>query len=738
MAEVPPSRTADLPWHGRLETRVAVALAVLVAGALGAMLLITIQLVSTQSRTRAEDELDVARSAFSSLLESRETSSIALATLVTELPVFRAHLTDARLAQDRPTVDAMADGYRLQLDATFVVVTNADGTWLANPGWADAGTPAPAPLERLLDAARHGTSGAAIVGRGGELFLAVSVPARFADEVLGTLTTGYRLTDALAEELARLAQCEVVLISGTEVAASSLEEPRAQRMSTRLVAEVASTTFGMLPQVRRIGDHQYVGGIFPLRQAADSLQGGRLLLLADWQPTQQFVDRLRGRFFAGGLVVFGLALAGGVMFSRRVSRPLRDIAAAAADIAGGNLSLQLPVRGSAEDRTVAHAFNEMSASLRVAHQRLIHDAIHDPLTLLPNRVLFMERLERAMARRVRHPEYHFAVLFIDLDRFKHVNDSLGHTVGDQLLFAFSERLASVVRHDDTVTRIVGAGRRRRREHAGAFRRRRVRDADRRHARPDRRRARGRARAGDRGALAAARRAGRVCQHQHRRGGLLARPPHPPTRSSATRTWRCIAPRAPAAAATRCLTPRCTRRRWSGCGSRPSCIVRSSGRSSACGTSRSSRCRTSGWWASRRLFGGSIRSGACSSPAPSSRWPKNLASSPPSTSGRSGEACRQAQQWRLEHPDRADVTVSVNLSAKGFGSESLVPNVIEALASERIARARAPAGDHRERGDLGCGPRAVGPQAVARARRACEPGRLRNRLLLAELSAAVPC
>ena len=454
MAELPRSRTAALSWLGRLEARVAVALALLVAGALGAMLLITIQLVSTQSRTRAEDELDAARSAFSSLMENRAASSIALTTLVTELPVFRAHLTDARLAEDRPTIDAMADGYRRQLEAHFVVVTNGDGTWLANPGWTDTVTPPPEPLVRLLEAARHGTSGAGIVGRGGELFLAVSVPARFADEVLGTLTTGYRLTDDLAEELARLAQCEVVLISGTQIAASSLKDP-AHTDTARLVAELASAAFGMLPDVRRVGEHEYVGGIFPLKPAADA-QGGRLLLLADWQPTQQFVDRLRGRFLAGGLVVFGLALAGGVMFSRRVSRPLRDIAAAAADIASGNLSLQLPVRGSAEDRTVAHAFNEMSVSLRVAHQRLIHDAIHDPLTRLPNRVLFMERLERAMARKARHPEYIFAVLFIDLDRFKHVNDSLGHTVGDQLLFAFSERLASVVRHDDTVTRIVAA------------------------------------------------------------------------------------------------------------------------------------------------------------------------------------------------------------------------------------------------------------------------------------------
>ena len=453
MGHVPHSPSTALPWHGRLEARVALALALLVAGALGAMLFITIQLVSTQSRTRAEGEIDVARAAFSSLMENRAASSLALATLVTELPVFRAHLTDARLAADRPTIDAMADGYRRQLDAHFVVVTNGEGTWLANPGWAGAEQPPPDALDQLLDAARRGNSGTGIVGRGDELFLVVSAPARFADEVLGTLTAGYRLTDGLAEELARLAQCEVVLVAGTEVSATSLRDP-AHADTARLVGEVASAAIGVLPRVRRIGDHQYVGGIFPLDPSADTAQGGRLLLLADWQPTQLFVDRLRGRFLAGGLVVFAVALVGGVMFSRRVSRPLRDIAAAAADIAGGNLSLHLPVRGSAEDMTVAHAFNEMSASLRAAHERMIHDAIHDPLTLLPNRVLFMERLARAMARRARHPEYRFAVLFIDLDRFKHVNDSLGHGAGDQLLVKFAERLASVVRHDDTVTRIA--------------------------------------------------------------------------------------------------------------------------------------------------------------------------------------------------------------------------------------------------------------------------------------------
>ncbi|MBD1898407.1 EAL domain-containing protein [Trichocoleus sp. DQ-A3] len=81
---------------------------------------------------------------------------------------------------------------------------------------------------------------------------------------------------------------------------------------------------------------------------------------------------------------------------------------------------------------------------KVAEEHLIYDAFHDPLTGLPNRALFMERLSQAIARTRRQPEYLFAVLFLDLDRFKVVNDSLGHVIGDQLLIALAKRLQSSV------------------------------------------------------------------------------------------------------------------------------------------------------------------------------------------------------------------------------------------------------------------------------------------------------
>jgi diguanylate cyclase (GGDEF)-like protein len=81
--------------------------------------------------------------------------------------------------------------------------------------------------------------------------------------------------------------------------------------------------------------------------------------------------------------------------------------------------------------------------------------VSDPLTGLPNRLLFLDRLGRAIERAKRHRDYLFAVLFIDLNRFQMINDSFGHSVGDELLSIIARRLEMSLRASDTVARLVG-------------------------------------------------------------------------------------------------------------------------------------------------------------------------------------------------------------------------------------------------------------------------------------------
>jgi diguanylate cyclase (GGDEF)-like protein/PAS domain S-box-containing protein len=103
---------------------------------------------------------------------------------------------------------------------------------------------------------------------------------------------------------------------------------------------------------------------------------------------------------------------------------------------------------------IAGSQSEITDRRRVQEQ-LQYAAAHDALTGLANRSLFMEALERAVAKGVRAAHYQFAVLFVDLDRFKVINDSLGHLAGDELLLGISRRLTTCVRTQDVIARFGG-------------------------------------------------------------------------------------------------------------------------------------------------------------------------------------------------------------------------------------------------------------------------------------------
>lgn len=98
---------------------------------------------------------------------------------------------------------------------------------------------------------------------------------------------------------------------------------------------------------------------------------------------------------------------------------------------------------------------EDTTALKGAERRLVHDALHDALTGLPNRALLHERLARAMARAERSDKVNCALLFVDMDGFKLVNDSLGHATGDAVLVELARRLQRATRNTDTAARLGG-------------------------------------------------------------------------------------------------------------------------------------------------------------------------------------------------------------------------------------------------------------------------------------------
>jgi diguanylate cyclase (GGDEF)-like protein/PAS domain S-box-containing protein len=119
------------------------------------------------------------------------------------------------------------------------------------------------------------------------------------------------------------------------------------------------------------------------------------------------------------------------------------------------LSRGLAVRdGGGPVHRMAGSMTDVSLR-KAAEEKLLHEAIHDVLTGLPNRALFMDLLARSVARSKRRKGYLCAVLFLDLDRFKIINDSLGHLVGDQLLVGIARRLEKCLRPEDTVARLGG-------------------------------------------------------------------------------------------------------------------------------------------------------------------------------------------------------------------------------------------------------------------------------------------
>jgi diguanylate cyclase (GGDEF)-like protein len=190
----------------------------------------------------------------------------------------------------------------------------------------------------------------------------------------------------------------------------------------------------------KVGD---VRGLIEVVQPIDAILAG----------SQNLSHNLVAGGTIGGLVLLGLLLANAL----RLTRPLRDLTRAIRAMAQGMRDARIPHTDRTDELgTVARALlnlKEQTEERARAEALVTHMARHDALTLLPNRVLFRENLKLDLQRAGR--EHPLAVLCLDLDNFKSVNDTLGHPVGDALLKMVADRLARCLSESDTVARLGG-------------------------------------------------------------------------------------------------------------------------------------------------------------------------------------------------------------------------------------------------------------------------------------------
>lgn len=161
----------------------------------------------------------------------------------------------------------------------------------------------------------------------------------------------------------------------------------------------------------------------------------------------------------GGLCLAGILLA--ILLSRLVTRPINQVSAAVQRFARGEAVAKLDVTRKDELGMLALSFNHMQdqlnqqmTALETSRHEMDQLARHDAMTGLPNRRLFQERLDNALARSQRSGT-RFALLFIDVDKFKSINDRWGHDAGDEVLKVIAKRLMSNTRKADAVARIGG-------------------------------------------------------------------------------------------------------------------------------------------------------------------------------------------------------------------------------------------------------------------------------------------
>ena len=439
----------------RLQFRiVALFLGLLLAVQIASLLLIG-NSISNNAQAAVNNELQNGERLFARLMQQNAQSmSEAASVLASDYGLRSAIGSD-----DRATLaDALANHGR-RIGANLVLYTNASFELKVS---TRAGAERFLPLIRRLADSVDDHSAQQVALLDGKPYQIVAVPVK-APVTIGWIAMGFRIDDALLRDMRQLSSIEVALLSRHG------EQPW-QILQTTLAQDTAAA----LPALWRNGADASgsANRVIDLPSTSGSSLGGRVLarevalagegderavavLMRSLDEATAPYQRLRWILLAFTMVAIAVFSVGSVLTARRITTPLRALTRSARKLGQGDYDAALDVKAQDEIGELAQAFEAMRRAVRERESEVRRLAYRDSLTALPNREQFRADLRDALARACAQGEP-AAVLMLDLDRFKHVNDVLGHRFGDRLLVQVALRLtAEARRSNDVVARLGG-------------------------------------------------------------------------------------------------------------------------------------------------------------------------------------------------------------------------------------------------------------------------------------------
>ncbi len=431
-----------------LQTRIlALFLLLLVAVQLGGFVVINTVGVTAARNTIGED-LVAGAQLFNRLLEQDRQRLIQGARLLSADYAFR----EAILSNDKATVASVLSNHGKRIDAALMMLIGLDRRVIADT--VDAGVDEPFVFPRLLTEAQTHQQASAIVVVRGQLYQLVIVPV-LAPLPVAWVAVGFPVNDSLATQLHNFTRLDVSFTSRLEggqwkVQGSTLE-PAAR---AALVDDLARNRFARTdPTGNASFDPDVITRIVKLPAHTDDS-----VVAVLQEPVRAALEpfrRLQMQLAVVSAVAVVISILVSVLIARGIARPVQELAVVARRIASGDYSAAPPQAGTKEIGELAIAFRTMQERIASRESRIMDLAYRDTLTGLPNRAMYIERLEESLVEAVdvRMP---VAVLLMDLDHFKYVNDTLGHSIGDELLCEVARRLVTVVKgHASIVARLGG-------------------------------------------------------------------------------------------------------------------------------------------------------------------------------------------------------------------------------------------------------------------------------------------